>query len=412
MPLRRHIFFLLLGLALFIRLAYVFFLPLGQTVRFRLEGLNDEPSHLNYVHYLAEHKSFPIQSHHVRETDSFVRNEFEYFQPPIYYVVGAGLELLFGKSAAQVTCRLMSFVFGILSLLVIHRIFSRFGFPQTVCQAAVLFAAFFPANAYFCSVVSNDSLSWLFCLLLTLEIAPVSRPYSSLQPDRRIWPTAIRIGLLLAAGMLIKSSLFIFYPVMAALFLYRWFISRNWQWLTAGCAALVLSVVFAAPWYVHNQHLYGSFFAFGIGNGPPQFFLFSPHTFYRFLIMTFRFFWFPMQHVQASATAAIVVKIEALLLIINVVLFAFYVRSRRSIDAWKLLLVLLVVANAAAYISFNLHWDNAEGRYLFPSLVPMLLFFCVPVSHYCRRFGLSPQAVILILCAEALFPYVNLLLIR
>jgi hypothetical protein len=411
MPLRRYTFALLLGLALLIRLAYVLFLPLGQSVSHRLEGLNDEPSHLNYVHYLAEHKSFPVQSHHVRETDSFVLNEFEYFQPPIYYVVGAGLELLFGKSAAQVACRLMSLVFGILSLLVVHRIFSRFGFSQTVCQAAVLFAAFFPTNAYFCSVVSNDSLSWLFCLLLTLEITAVRTRFSSLQPDR-IWLTAIRIGLLLCGGMLIKSSLFIFYPVTAALFLYRWFVSKNWQWLAAGCAAIVLSVLFAAPWYVHNQHLYGSFFAFGIGNGPPQFFLFSPHTFCRFLVMTLRFFWFPMQHVPASAAAAAVVKIEALLLLINVGLCAFYVRSRRSIDAWKLLLVLLVVANAAAYISFNLHWDNAEGRYLFPSLVPMLLFFCVPVSHYCRRFGLSPKAAILLLCAEALFPYVNLLLIR
>ena len=53
-------------IALCIRLAYVFLLPPTQTVSFRLEGLNDEASHLNYVHYLAQHKQFPIQQHHAR----------------------------------------------------------------------------------------------------------------------------------------------------------------------------------------------------------------------------------------------------------------------------------------------------------------------------------------------------------
>jgi 4-amino-4-deoxy-L-arabinose transferase-like glycosyltransferase len=408
----RFPFAILLAVALCIRLVYVFWLPLGQTVQHRLEGLNDEPSHLNYVHYLAEHKQFPVQHHHARENDSFIRNEFEYYQPPVYYMIGAGCEFFFGASNTKLACRFLSFFFGVMSLLVIYKIFSRCGFPGIIGQGAVLFAAFFPAHAYFCSVVSNDSLSWLCCLLLTLEISADWAKIPDVPvPLRQKWLTSLRVGALLGIGMLIKSSLFVFYPVMAVFFLYRWFISKDLQWLGVLAVSFLLSGILSAPWYFHNLHLYGSFFAFGIGNGPPQFFLFSEHRFIRFLFMTFKFFWFPMQHVPASHAAANLLRIESMLLIVNIILCVLSVRSRKRFSFYALLLCLLVVLNIAAYLKFNLYWDNAEGRYFFPSLVPMLMFFCVPVYDCCRRFGLRTM-VLPLLCAEALFPYVNLLLAR
>lgn len=60
--------------------------PFGQTVAHRLERLNDDPAHLNYVRYLAEHHAFPVQTHHSREP-----GDFEYYQPPLYYLVCAPL---------------------------------------------------------------------------------------------------------------------------------------------------------------------------------------------------------------------------------------------------------------------------------------------------------------------------------
>jgi 4-amino-4-deoxy-L-arabinose transferase-like glycosyltransferase len=293
-------FSILLALALCIRLVYVFCLPLGQTVRYRLEGLNDEPSHLNYVHYLAEHKQFPLQNHHARENDAFVRNEFEYFQPPVYYMLGAGCELLVGKSNSKLACRFLSFFLGIFSLLVIYKIFFRLGFPGILCQGAALFAAFLPIHAYFCSVVSNDSLCWLVCLLLTLEICTGWGKKTGVPVvGRQIWFSALRTGALLGIGMLIKSSLFIFYPVLGLFFLYRWFISKDLRWIGALAVSFLFSGLLSVPWYLHNLHQYGSFMAFGIGNGPHQFYLFSGNHFMDLLKWTLYYFWFPMQHVQA-----------------------------------------------------------------------------------------------------------------
>jgi hypothetical protein len=198
---------------------------------------------------------------------------------------------------------------------------------------------------------------------------------------------------------------------MAALFLYRWFISKDIRWLGAMVASLLLSGLLAAPWYLHNLHLYGSFFAFGIGNGPPQFFLFSGQQIMNFVKWTLYFFWFPMQHVPASHAAGAVLWCETLLLLCNVVLFGLYVHLQKHMAFWKLLLLLLALVNIAAYIKFNLCWSNAEGRYFLPSFVPILLFFCAPLYHYCRRFRLE-TIVLPVVCAEALFPYVNLLLVR
>jgi 4-amino-4-deoxy-L-arabinose transferase-like glycosyltransferase len=404
------IFAALLACALGIRLAYVFMLPLGPTVLHRLEGLNDEPSHFNYVHYLAEHKQFPVQYHHVRESDSFVRNEFEYFQPPVYYVLGAGLELVFGRANSMVACRILSFFFGVLGLLVIKKIFSRLCHHGQAGDAAVLFTAFLPTNAYFCAVVSNDSLSWLFAFLVMLEMTKADSPGDSAQ-GRRVWYRSMRLGLLLGIGMLVKSSLFIFYPVVVVFFLYRWFISRKSLWLIAPAASLLLSVLICAPWYLHNIHVYGSLFAFGVGNGPAQFFLFSEHRFLRFWIMTFRYFWFPMQYIPSSHAVANIMRVEAFFVFVNAVACVFYMKSRKGFSFYAALCGLLVLVNVSAYIKFNLYWDNAEGRYFFPALVPILMLFCIPAYHYFRKLGLGIM-ILPVVCAEALFPYVTLLLVR
>jgi 4-amino-4-deoxy-L-arabinose transferase-like glycosyltransferase len=400
---------ILIFIALCIRLAYVFLLPPTQTVSFRLEGLNDEASHINYVHYLAQHGQFPVQTHHAREKDSFVRNEFEYYQAPVYYLLGAALELVVGKNNSLLACRLLSFLFGALSLLVIRRIFSALSFPAAVKNGAVVFAAFFPTHAYFCSVASNDALSWLLALLLTQEIIRLCVTKSDFD-SKKLWRSALYSGLLLGIGMLTKTSLFLFVPVVAGIFLYRFFVSRNRQWLFALAAVLCIAVILAGPWYLRNLRVYGSLFAFNVGNGPPQFFLFSAHQFVRFLTLALYCFWFPMQHVPPSHAVVAFLWCEAVIMLANGGLFAVYALKKRKIALWETTLGCLLLLNIAAYINYNLHWDNADGRFLFPSLAALLVFFCVPLYHFSEGLRLRRFVVPLLVC-EALFPYLLLLLV-
>jgi 4-amino-4-deoxy-L-arabinose transferase-like glycosyltransferase len=395
--------------ALCIRLAFVFLLPPTQTVSFRLEGLNDEASHLNYVHYLAQHRQFPVQRHHAREKDSFVRNEFEYYQAPVYYLLGAALESVVGKNNSLLACRLLSFLFGALSLLVIKRIFSSLSFPAAFGNGAVLFTAFLPTHAYFCSVASNDALSWLLALLLTLEMAGLCVAEGAFG-SKKLWRSALYSGLLLGIGMLTKTSLLLFVPVVAGIFLYRFFVSRNRQWLSALAAVLCIAAVLAGPWYLRNLQVYGSLFAFDVGNGPPQFFLFSAHQFVRFLKLALYCFWFPMQHVPPSHAVGAMLWCEVIIMLANGALFAAYAVSKKRIALWEIFLAGLLLLNIAAYINYNLHWDNADGRFLFPSLAALLVFFCVPLYHFSKGPRLQRFVAPLLVC-EALFPYLLLLLV-
>lgn len=403
------IFSLLLTLAVIIRLIYVFLLPPTQTVSFRLEGLNDEASHLNYVHYLAQHKSFPVQRHHAREKDSYVVNEFEYYQAPLYYVIGAGLELIVGKSNSLLACRLLSFLFGVLSLLVIRRIFSAASLSHAAGNGAALFAAFLPTHAYFCSVASNDSMNWFIALLLTLELVRVCNPADAPR-TRSPLRSGIYFGLLLGIGMLTKASLLMFAPLCAAVFVWLFFAKREPGRLYALVAMLCIAAICAGPWYLRNFRVYGSLLAFGVGNGPAQFFLFAPEQFVRFVKIAVFSFWFPMQHVPPSHAVGAIIGFELLVLGLNAWLFASYMVRKRSVAMWEMVLGLLFIVNLAAYVNYNLYWDNADGRFLFPSLAVLLIFFCVPLEQFCERHGLRKLYAPL-LAAEALFPYILLLLV-
>ncbi|HMD68508.1 MAG TPA: glycosyltransferase family 39 protein [Chitinivibrionales bacterium] len=402
-------FAILLTVAIGIRLVYVVLLPPSQTVSFRLEGLNDEASHLNYVHYLAQHRSFPVQRHHAREKDAFAVNEFEYYQAPLYYVIGAGLELVVGKANTLLACRLLSFLFGVLSLLVIRRIFSAASLSAAAGNGAMLFAAHFPTHAYFCSAASNDSMSWLIALLMTLELV---RMCSSSDASRTRSPlrAGAYFGLLLGIGMLTKASLFLFAPVAAGVFVWLFFGRREPGRLYALVAMLCVAAVCAGPWYLRNLRVYGSLFAFGVGNGPPQFFLFAPEQFVRFVKIAVYCFWFPMQHVPPSHVVAAILGFELLVLGVNAWLFAKYVLAKKTLALWETVLGCLLLLNLAAYINYNLRWDNADGRFLFPSLAALLVIFCVPLEQLCERHHWK-RFYIPFLAVEALFPYCLLLLV-
>ena len=206
--------------AVAIRLVYVAVLPLGEIVRFHLEGLNDEPAHYNYVKYLVEKHAFPVQTHIYKEPGAFVRNDFEYYHPPVYYLLGGVGEAVLGPQAGLYWCRALSFCFGALSLFVLAALFRKMGYSSAVQSAAVLFVGFLPCHAYFSSLASNDSLCWLIALLLTY--ACLGRHDKSGGHPVFTWRQTAALGALLGIGVLAKASLLLFYPLIAAIFLYTW----------------------------------------------------------------------------------------------------------------------------------------------------------------------------------------------
>ncbi len=82
------VFFILIALfSLFFRIKIIHELPLGTTTtEYALQGFDDEPAHFNYTDYLLRNYQLPIEKHTVSDVNAFELNEFEYHQPPLYYL--------------------------------------------------------------------------------------------------------------------------------------------------------------------------------------------------------------------------------------------------------------------------------------------------------------------------------------
>src|SRR5512145_679954 len=144
-----------LGAAIVVRVIFVLMLPFGQTVAGRLEGLNDEPAHFNYVRFLVGHRAFPVQTRHVAEPGAFERADFEYYQPPLYYLLCAPLVSAAGERVGLTLCRALSLLCALLSLVVLSRILALLGLGTSARRAGFVIAALLPVHVYFTSVVSN-----------------------------------------------------------------------------------------------------------------------------------------------------------------------------------------------------------------------------------------------------------------
>ena len=376
---------IIIALIVATRLAAVVFLPWGQTVECHLEGLNDEPAHFNYVKYLAQNKAFPVLEHFVLEPDAFTRNEFEYHQAPLYYLLCAPFYSFLGEKNAIVACRLIASLAGLLTLWVLALLMRDLGCSQQVQFAAVVFAGFLPSHVYFSSFVSNDPLSWLFAVLFTREMIRVIA-FARSSPCPPIIGPAIRAAAYLAAGLLTKSSAAMFFPIPFLVFGWLYLQKRETRFLW--CALLVTAAVAiaAAPWYARNVMLYHSF------SGIPASTVGIPITLPSIIGLakgTVKYFWFPMQHLQGGTVAfALLTVFGGGILALHAVAAAWWLaRSalQRELTLAIVFILMFFCLVAVAYAWYYFAWLNPEARFLFPALGPHCFFMIVPMrDFFCR----------------------------
>jgi hypothetical protein len=357
-----------------LRLVFVAVLPFGQTVRFHLEGLNDEPAHYNYVKYLAEKHSFPIQTNTYKSPGATTRNDFEYYHPPLYYIIGA---IGYSVGAGLIFCRLLSFLCGIISLWLIALILKRCGCAPACQMAGVLLCGLIPCHVYFCSLASNDSMSWLAALAVTLACMGKE---SGSGPEFT-WRRSLAIGALLGLGSLVKSSLLLFYPIASVCFFYSSYRKKNKAILLRMIVSLGLAVAINIPWFIRNIVHYQSITGLTYTNGPAVSYphLLTIKGFIIFLTTSIRFFWFPMQHIPISGNHRMIGFFGALILIALILIAIRYLYKKRSFTYNRMLLLGIFVLTLAAYIDYNLVWGNREGRFLFPALSSIIFLITHPL---------------------------------
>jgi hypothetical protein len=397
----------------------------------------DEPGHFQYAAFLVHYHRFPRQDTATEQrlqTQVYASmQEFSFWarrahtlapptleekyraavgHPPLYYLLGALLLVPFSRCdlVTQLhVLRLGSVLLGTLTVLVAY-LTAQDLFPKDASwQLAVLaFVTFLPMHTFITSSVNNDSLA---DLLVSLVI------YSLLKILRRgiLWRRIVSVACLLASGLLTKRTTTFAVPLTAlTILLYslrtsslksaspreaphyplRWLRQRCIWLLIASAIGLSLWTLTRVPFsYLH------------LLLEPQSYTPTALRSYALFFLLTFASFWanFGWMNVPLDLGWYAALAVCSLLALCGLGFLAVRVtKGTETLENWQkraLLMLLLAVVLIFAQ-TFGLMIPQGipqQGRYLFPALTPLAVFFTlglrewVPAPHR----GLFPLALML-----------------
>ena len=394
----------------------------------------DEPAHYNYIRHLVEKKSFPVlrigdyDQDYLREITterfdpalSIDSIRYEFHQPPLYYVLAAPIYAVFG--GALLPLRLLSVVFGA-GLLLVTYLVAKTLYPNLAWPAlgATAFIAFNPQHVAMTAAVNNDALAELILAIVLLCLVRWLTSESPVSTGH-----LVKTGLMIGLALLTKAGVYITAPLALVAVWLQVFRStpgdvrssngrqtRVRRAVQAGVALLLPALLLSLPWFARNALPYGGLDILGLGQheqvvaGQPRTAewlvehggLELARTFIR---TTFRSFWAMFGWMAVPIDARIYVALRLLTVIVLLGLFL------RLIDRWgrgtrlsspALLLVCSGLLTLSTYLGYNLTFYQAQGRYLFPALIPLGLAWSFGLRESLRRLNARMIGIVLALVA-------------
>ncbi len=239
----------------------------------------DEPAHFNYIHELATTGQIPVlrmgdydeaylrllTSQRFPPELSIAPLRYEAHQPPLYYLLGAGVFRIAGGGLLPL--RLVSVALGALFIVLIYAIV-RLIFPgrAELALGAAAFTAFLPMHVAQSASLNNDALAEvLLAAILLLSIRYVK--LAMLGPRAPGAWDALAIGLLLGLALVTKVSAYVALPVALAAPFIVWHESRrpsaihhspiHHSLINHSALILLPALLLALPWYLRNARVYG-----------------------------------------------------------------------------------------------------------------------------------------------------------
>jgi 4-amino-4-deoxy-L-arabinose transferase-like glycosyltransferase len=380
----------------------------------------DEPAHYNYVRHLVEKRRLPVlqmgdydQAYlgeiTTRKFDPALSIDpirYESHQPPLYYALASPIYALF--DGALLPLRLLSVGFGAGLLWVAYAV-AKAMYPDRAWPAlgATAFIAFNPQHIAMTASVNNDALAELILAIVLLDLVRWLKSDTPISA-RRLARTGVLIGL----ALLTKVGVYIAVPLAIVAVWLKFFkaipaatpLSRGRRdhvrrALGAVAALLLPALLLSLPWFARNALVYGGLDVFGLQQhervvaGQPLTaewlaeygWLRLPEMFAR---TTFRSFWAMFGWMAVPIDTRIYVALRLLTVVVTLGLFL------RFVDTWgtgkrlspaALLLVCSGLLTLATYLGYNLTFYQAQGRYLFPALIPLGLAWSFGLSESLRQ---------------------------
>ena len=277
------LFGLVLLLSLFFRMKIIHELPIGITANeYGLTGFDDEPAHLNYTKFVLLKNKLPILKDKITDPNALIINEFEYHQPPLYYLFVASIASTLSIHSDEnilLLGRYFNLILSLLSIIIFYKIFLLFKWSISKILTAISIYLLLGSSVYQFSVFGNDGLSWFLIWFLFLLI---------LKGVSKNW---IRIIITLTLLHYTKSSVLVLYPVILFA-VYNSIINNGFSkpLISKYISIFILPVVFAFPWYLHNYNAYGSYFSVSTITGDSWYFVSTlKESFVKLLHMPYLF---------------------------------------------------------------------------------------------------------------------------
>lgn len=389
----KNILTLLLSTYFILALAYASVTPAWQAP--------DEPAHYNVIVHIARTATLPqlvsgcynqayltdLTSQKFPPHLSIDPVCYQHYQPPLYYLLARPLFGLFGESILPL--RLLSVVLGGLSLFFAYRL-SRFFFQPSLALAATAVMAFIPQHLSMLSAINNDSLAELLLLallyvLLGWHFAPAERPLP--------WLGGILLGLILIT----KVTAYIAVPLGALLI---WWAGPSWRvrWRNAWRLYLPAGLI-ALPLYLRNAWVYGQLDILGLARheavvvGQLRTSEYIAQVGWLNYLQTlgrdvFNSFWgqFGWMAVPMDSRVYWVLQLVCLLAVVGWVAWLGQAKPFSGrIRLFLLLSVSHIALVAFIFIGLNLSFRQFQGRYFFPALWPLSLYFVLGLRHSAER---------------------------
>jgi 4-amino-4-deoxy-L-arabinose transferase-like glycosyltransferase len=336
----------------------------------------DEPAHYNYVAFVADNGGLPelrqgdwdsallerLKNGTLQPGDSIAAIRYESWQPPLFYLLAAPV-YRFGPTddPAQMLPRLRALdaVFGAATLLLAYFV-AREVFEPGLAVAVPLAMVGVPMFIAVSAALSADPLAYAFATAILLVLLRSRDGGSG-------W--SVLVGALLGLGLLTKLELGIFVPIALGVVAFR---SANK--VSDGAIVLITTGVCLLPWLVHQVTTYGWNDPLALARhsqvvaDQPRFPGFTADWLGQFLTTSFHSFWaqFGWMAIVAPVRLYVIWGGVAVAALVGLVV----ARRRLHEPSWLLMLATTSIA-CAAYLGYNLAFEQFQARYVFTALSPI-----------------------------------------
>jgi len=286
-------------------------------------------------------------------------------------------------------------------------------FPEDASwQLAVpAFVAFLPMHAFITSSVNNDSLAELLASLVIYSLLRILKGGLS-------WRRVVSVACLLASGLLTKRTTTFAIPLAALTILLYCLRTKSpklaptgevlhcpLRWLGQRCVWLLIvsaiglglwTLTFNSQFSIHRFHLLLE---------PQRYAPAALRTYALFFLLAFASFWanFGWMNVPLDLGWYTALAVFSLLALCGLGFFAVrVVRGTETLETWHrrallMLLLAVVLIFAQTFGLMIVQGMPQQGRYLFPALIPLAVFFTLGLREWvpARHRSILPLTLVL-----------------